>query len=146
MTVTWTAPDGEHPARTASLASMTAVAAGDREGWLALWAEDAVVEDPVGPSLFDPEGKGHHGRAGIAAFWDSTIAHMARMEFHITDSFANGDEVANVGTISAFAADGTRIDTEGVFTYRVGEDGLLRSMRAFWEFDRALATARKTES
>lgn len=143
MTVTWEAPDGEHPARAASIRSMTAVAAGDKEGWLALWAEDAVVEDPVGPSIFDQAGKGHHGRAAIGAFWDLTIGNMARMEFRITDSFAAGDEVANIGTISAIAADGTRIDTDGVFVYRVGEDGLLRSLRAFWEMDRALATVSK---
>ena len=43
----------------------------------ALWAEDAVVEDPVGPSFFDPEGKGHHGIAGISAFWDIAIAPLS---------------------------------------------------------------------
>src|SRR5690606_33867080 len=61
----------DHPARSASIASMTAVEAGDRDGWLALFAPDAVVEDPIGPSPFDPEGKGHHGRDAIAAFYDS---------------------------------------------------------------------------
>lgn len=45
-----------HPARDASLASMEAVEAGDRDTWLALFADDAVVEDPIGPSAFDPDG------------------------------------------------------------------------------------------
>ena len=56
-----------HPARDASLRSMQAVEAGDRSAWLALFAEDAVVEDPIGPSPFDPEGDGHRGREAIAA-------------------------------------------------------------------------------
>jgi steroid Delta-isomerase len=140
--ITWNAPDAAHPARLASRRSAAAVARGDREGWLALFTADAVVEDPVGPSVFDPDGTGHHGHDGIGAFWDTAIAGVRRFHFTITDSFANGDECANVGTISSVLGDGTRVDTEGVFVYRVGEDGLIRSMRAFWELDRAMATAR----
>ena len=142
-TITWTASEVEHPARTASWRSMEAVVRGAKDEWLALFADDAVVEDPVGPSMFDPEAKGHHGKDGIAAFWDLAIALAERFEFAIHDSFAAGDEVANIGTISAFLPGGNRIDTEGVFVYRVGPDGLIRSMRAFWEVDRAMATLRQ---
>jgi len=142
-TITWTASKVEHPARTASWRSMGAVVRGAKDEWLALFADDGVVEDPVGPSMFDLEGKGHHGKEGIAAFWDLAIALAERFEFAIHDSFAAGDEVANVGTISAFLPGGNRIDTEGVFVYRVGPDGLIKSMRAFWEVDRAMATLRQ---
>jgi steroid Delta-isomerase len=140
--VTWRAGAEPHPAREASQRSAAAVAGGDKEGWLRLFTEDAVVEDPVGPSPFDPDGKGHHGHDGIAAFWELAIASVRQFHFTITDSFANGDECANVGTISTVLEDGTRVDTEGVFVYRVAEDGRIRSMRAFWELDRAMATAR----
>ena len=44
-------------ARDLGKASMAAVEVHDRVGWLALFAEDAVVEDPIGPSVFDPEGR-----------------------------------------------------------------------------------------
>ncbi|KDN22804.1 nuclear transport factor 2 family protein [Amycolatopsis rifamycinica] len=141
--VSWDTEAEQPPARRAALASMTAVAAGDKEGWLALFAPDAVVEDPVGPSFFDEAGKGHHGREGIGAFWDKTIANVERFEFTIRDSHAGGDEVANVGTITTFLPGGYRVDTDGVFVYRVGEDGLIRSVRAFWETERAMATARQ---
>ena len=45
---------------------MGAVAAGRKDDWLALFAPDAIVQDPVGPSRLDPDGRGHrgHGRAG----------------------------------------------------------------------------------
>ena len=142
----WTATTAEHPARTGALASMSAVARGVKDEWLALFTADAVVEDPVGPSVFDPEGAGHHGTAGLSAFWDLAIAQTARIEFHIHESFAAGHEVANVGLVRSFLPDGHVMDAEGVFVYRVGEDGLLRSMRAFWEFDRAMATLRQAES
>jgi steroid Delta-isomerase len=143
--ITWTAPDAEHPARLASQRSAAAVARGDRQGWLDLFAADGVVEDPVGPSVFDPDGKGHRGPDGIAAFWDLAIAGVELFHFTITDSFANGDECANIGTITSVLGDGTRVDTEGVFVYRVDDRGLICSMRAFWELDRALATARTYE-
>ena len=139
--ITWTAPDGDHPARRAAQVSAATVARGAKEDWLALFAPDAVVEDPVGPSLFDPEGNGHRGRDGIAAFWDLAIAGVRRFHFTITDSFANGDSCANVGSITAVLEDGTRVDTEGVFVYRVDGAGLITSIRAHWEFDRAMATA-----
>lgn len=140
--VHWAASRERHPARDAALASMSAVTRGAKDEWVALFAPDGVVEDPVGPSIFDPEGRGHHGHDGIAAFWDLAIAQAARIEFHIHDSFAAGREVANVGRITTFLPDGNAMDAEGVFVYHVDEAGLIRSMRAFWEFDRAMATLR----
>jgi steroid delta-isomerase len=140
--IDWTGPQAAHPARDAARRSMDAVSRGAKAEWLTLFAEDAVIEDPVGPSIFDPEGTGHHGPAGIAAFWDKAIAHAERITFAVRDSFAAGDEVANVGTITSYLPDGSRIDAEGVFVYRVGPDGLIRSMRAFWEFERAMGTLR----
>ncbi|CAM3925777.1 nuclear transport factor 2 family protein [Kibdelosporangium persicum] len=141
--VTWQATETEHPARTASRRSMSAVSRGAKEEWVALFAPDAVIEDPVGVSPIDPTGLGHHGHEGIRAFWDKTVATVDRFEFDIVDSFAAGDEVANVGVIHAFLPGDMRLDTEGVFVYRVGPDGLIKSLRAFWEMDRAVATLRK---
>ena len=141
--ITWTAPDDDHPARRASQMSAATVARGVKEEWVGLFAPDGVVEDPVGPSVFDPEGKGHHGHEGIGGFWDLAISGVSRFHFTITDSFANGDSCANVGTITTVLEDGTRVDTEGVFVYRVDDHGLIKSMRAHWEFDRAMATARR---
>ncbi len=142
-TVTWSGPETTHPARTASRRSMDAVSRGAKEEWLALFAEDGIVEDPVGKSMFDPTGNGHRGKDAIGAFWEMTIANVERFEFDIRDSFAAGNEVANVGTITTFLPGGSRVDTEGVFVYRVNEDGLIVSMRAFWEVERAMATLRQ---
>jgi steroid Delta-isomerase len=142
MKVDWQASEGDHPARAASRRSMDAVSRGAKDEWLALFAPDAVVQDPVGPSIFDPEGTGHRGHAAISAFWDTTIANAERIEFTVRDSFAAGDEVANVGTITTYLPGSQKLDTDGVFVYRIGPDGLLRSLRAHWEFDRAMGTLR----
>ena len=141
--VTWLAPDGENPARRASQRSYDAVARKAKDEWLALFAEDAVLEDPVGPSFFDPQGHGHHGREGISAFWDLAIAPVAEFRFTIRDSFANGNACANIGTFSTLLEDGTRADTELIAVYRLDDRGLIRSMAAHWEVERTMATLRK---
>lgn len=141
--IEWTAPDGDHPARAAAYRSYAFVAAKDREGWLSNFTEDAVVEDPVGPSFMDPEGAGHHGQDGIGAFWDLAIAPVERFRFRIHDSHANGATCANVGTITTWFPDGTVADTDLVMVYTVDEAGKVASMRAFWEPERVMATARK---
>lgn len=124
----------DHPARAASRRSMAAIEAGDRAAWLALFAPDAVVEDPIGPSMFDPEGHGHHGPDGIAAFYDAVIG-PNQVRFAIRDSYACGSEVANVGTITTTLGDGSRAVVEGVFTYRVDDQGRIAALRAYWEAD-----------
>lgn len=141
--VDWLAPSrAAHPARDASLASYDAVCRKDKAAWLALFADEGWIEDPVGPSVFDPDGHGHHGVDGRSRFWDLTIATVERFVFEIRDSFAAGDECANTGVIHTTLANGYTVHTEGVFIYRVDAHGKLISLRAIWEFDRAMATAR----
>jgi steroid delta-isomerase len=129
-------PDDVLTARELGIRSRAAVCAGDRQAWLDVFAADAVVQDPVGPSPFDPEGKGHHGREAIAAFYDTVIASSAAISFDITQSFLCGDEVADVGIIRTTLAGGThQAIVHGVYVYRSNGEGKLASLRAFWEFD-----------
>jgi steroid Delta-isomerase len=124
-----------HPARDASRHSMSCSEAGDRERWLALFADDAVIEDPIGPSAFDPDGKGHRGKDGIAKFWDDVISKQP-VRFTIQASYAAGSECANVGTVTTDLGGGTKAIVEGVFTYRVDDEGRIKAMRAYWEEDK----------
>lgn len=140
----WLAPSrADHPARNAALASYDAVIRGDKEAWLANFADDGWIEDPVGRSIFDEDGTGHHGAEGRARFWDITIGTMARFVFEIRDSFVSGDECANVGTIHTTSRNGWTASTEGVFVYRVNDAGKIVSLRAYWEMDRVVASARE---
>jgi steroid Delta-isomerase len=114
---------------------MAAVEAGDRDGWLALFADDAIVEDPIGPSAFDPEGKGHRGATAIAAFYDNVIGANQSIKFDIRQSFLCGDEIANVGLIRITVAPGVVVEVDGVYTYRRSPDGKIAALRAYWETD-----------
>jgi steroid delta-isomerase len=142
--IIWNAPDDGHPARDASMRSYSAVAKGDLAEWLTVYAEDAVLEDPVGPSMFDEHGQGHHGHAGIAAFWELAIAPIATFEFEINDSFANpaGNTCANIGRIRTSFADGSSTTTDLIMVYVVNDDGRVSSMKAYWEPDRTMASFR----
>jgi ketosteroid isomerase-like protein len=141
--ITWDAPDSDHPARRAAQMSNATVAKGIKEDWLALFAPDALIEDPVGPSFLDPEGKGHRGSEAISAFWDSYVGMIKEFHFHVTDSFANGPACANVTAITTTLQDGSTMRIDCVLIYTVDDAGLITSLRAHWEPDRSLATITK---
>ena len=137
MTVT----DPQAPVHLAGKRSREAAMARDTDAWLSVFADDAIVEDPIGPSHFDPEGNGHRGKEAIARFYDMAIA-PSELEFNFRETFQCGNEEANVGSI-VIRAGGYQVIAEGVFTYRVNDDGKIVALRAFWELDRATASARK---
>jgi ketosteroid isomerase-like protein len=123
-------------ARELGRQSRAAVEAKDRDGWLGLFAAQAVVQDPIGPSPLDPDGYGHRGQAAIAAFYDTVIAPNERITFEIEHSHLCGDEVADVGVIRTTLPGGKHIAVvRGVYTYRTDGAGRLAALRAFWEFD-----------
>lgn len=127
------------PVTLAGRRSREAAVARDKQAWLDLFAEDAVVEDPIGPSHFDPEGTGHRGKEAIAKFFDMAIA-PSRLEFHFDKTYVCGDEEANTGHI-VIVSSGYRVIAEGVFTYRVDADGKIAALRAYWELEKAAASA-----
>jgi ketosteroid isomerase-like protein len=133
--------DPRAPVHLAGKRSREAAIAHDKEAWLANFAEDAVVEDPIGPSHFDPEGKGHRGIEAISTFYDMAIA-PSDLTFEFDRTYQCGNEEANVGRIVIRAA-GYQVTAEGVFTYRVNDEGKLTALRAYWELDKATASARK---
>jgi ketosteroid isomerase-like protein len=131
----------EHPAHEAGRRSREAVAARDKDAWLAVFADDAIVEDPIGPSAFDPEGKGHRGKDAIAKFYDMAIA-PSELTFNFEKTYQCGNEEANVGHILITTGE-YQTTAEGVFTYKANDEGKLVALRAYWEMDRAAANTRK---
>ena len=123
-------------ARELGIRSRAAVHARDRDGWLDLFADDALVQDPIGPSPFDPEGKGHYGKEAIAAFYDAVIASSLAIDFEIFESYLCGNEVADVGVIRTTLAGGTHCAiVHTVMTYRSNGANKIATLRAYWEFE-----------
>jgi len=125
----------EHPAVQANIHSIRHAMAGDRQAWLDLYADDAVLADPVGASPFDPTGKGHIGKAAIAKFWDTVIG-PARLTITAGQRYLSGAAACAVAmTAVNDLGNGltTRIDMIAV--YEVDEAGRITSMKAYWSWD-----------
>lgn len=128
-------------ARDLARRSQAAVRSKDREAWLSLFAPDAVVADPIGPSPLNPDGNGHRGLTAIAAFYDTMIAPNEQISFEIERSYLCGDELADVGVIRTVLPGGDHVVVvRGVYTYRADAAGKLAALRAYWEFDAAEIT------
>jgi steroid Delta-isomerase len=116
--------------------SMAMSEAKDRDGWLGLFAEDAVVEDPVGPSFVDPDGTGQRGIEAITAFYDKVVSQSEALKFTIRQSIECGDEVCNIGELR-ITLPGNQVGTVQIANiYKVNAEGKLASLRSFWEQDK----------
>ena len=117
-------------------ASIANASAGNKAAWLALFAEDAVVYDPVGPSPHDPEGKGAHGPTEIASFWDRMIGPIDLMLIP-HKRIPCGDKVAAVIMTAAIRAQGTKSFFEMVAVYEVNESGKIKILKIYWDSEAA---------
>ncbi|MBS0323616.1 MAG: nuclear transport factor 2 family protein [Proteobacteria bacterium] len=128
------------PAQKASFVSPQMVKERRRDDWLALFADDAVVQDPVGPSPFNPDGLGHRGKEAIGRFYDNIITAGGSFDFEIFQSYPCGDECANVWVGRSTRPDGTVSETPMVTIYKVNAEGKILSLRAFWDARRLFGT------
>lgn len=123
--------DDDHPAMIAARGSWRCVQASDKQGWLALMADDVLFEDPIGVGPTNPSGEGVRGKAALSEFWDKNMApNTIRIETH--ESFAAGDESAHVLTLTTSFPNDMRMIVHGIFSYAVNEAGLLTNLRGYW--------------
>ena len=122
------------PARDACIRSIQLAQDGDGKAWLELFAENAVVQDPYGPSPFDPSGKGHQGKSAIKKFCADHIR-PGTIRFQIRQALSCGDSCVCVGTITTKAPDGKVAWCEIVNVYEVDETGKITLLRSYWDFE-----------
>lgn len=113
---------------------------GDGAGWLDLFAEDAVVQDPYGPSPMNPDGEGHRGKDAIEKFC-SIYIRPDSIGFEIRQTLTSGPACVNVGTIFTKRPDGTLSWSEVINVYEVNEAGKITMLRSYWDFDAGMKTA-----
>jgi steroid delta-isomerase len=120
----------------------------DKKGWLSMWAEDAIIEDPIGPTMLDPDGGGHSTPAAREAFYDRNIAN-AEIEYIINDTYTSHLECANIVTLNVLMNIGGKKYSQqvnGVFTYACNAEGKLIALRGFWEFEEGAATLKEVDA
>ena len=126
----------QSPALTASQSSWRCVQAHDRAGWLALMADDVVIEDPIGNSVTNPDGTGIRGKDGVAAFFDTNIAaNQLTITSEETFPCSSPDEIAHILLLRSTFDNVLTSTVRGVFTYTVNAEGLIASMRGNWNLD-----------
>ena len=104
----------------------------DKKNWLSLFADDAIVQDPIGVSPLDPEGEGHKGIEAIENFYDTVIAN-GNIEFNILESIPCANECANYAQIVNVVGD-VKIETKMIVIYCINSSNKIQSLRAFWDY------------
>ena len=129
----------ENLAVKANKKSIEYAMAGNKDAWLALYTEDAVVCDPVGVSAMDPSGQGHRGKAAIEAFWDTVIG-PASLTITPHRRWVSGEHSCCVHQVARNdMGDGNFTECDMLAVYTVNEEGLLTAMSAYWDFDDMMA-------
>jgi ketosteroid isomerase-like protein len=105
----------------------------NKEAWLDLYADDAVIQDPVGVSPLDPTGLGQRGKEAISQFWDMVIA-PGEMDFQVQSTHPAGDECANVVKLTNKMPGGIEINVHMVAVYTANDEGKITSLKAYWEY------------
>lgn len=119
----------------AHLQSIANAQAGRKEQWLALFADDAVVYDPVGPSEHDPSGEGFHGKARIGDFWDLMIG-PGELTIVSHRRIPCGRNIAACDITAANTIGGFKTAIEMIVIYEVNDAGLLTSLKAYWDTEK----------
>jgi conserved hypothetical protein len=106
----------------------------DRDGLLALFAPDTEWTDPVGTPT-------HHGREGVAEFWDTTRAMVDSIVLRPIHVHVCANEAALVMEIhSVVGGAGLILDAVDIFTF--DDEARIKTGRAYWD----LAQARPASS
>ena len=101
--------------------------AGDKEGYVGLFADDATLEDPVGGGV-------HQGTEAIRAFWDMTREMTPSIELAVTGPIrVAGNEAAFPGEARPLLGE-DRMMVPIVDTLAFDDDGKITQLRAFWDF------------
>lgn len=104
----------------------SAFSAGDKDGYLACFTDDATLEDPVGAGV-------HRGKEAIAAFFDSTRELSSSIELRRTGPVrVAGNEAGFPGEARPTMGDAVMV-VPVLDTMRVSDDGRISELRAFWD-------------
>ncbi len=98
--------------------------AGDRDGWLGCWRDDATMEDPVGTPV-------KHGIDEIAAFYDQLRGQVEHLELRaLREPVIIGNEAAFAFEIVVTIGD-TKLGMTAIDVMTFDDDGKIATQRAF---------------
>jgi steroid Delta-isomerase len=131
-----------HPAVRANMSSIEYAMAKDKQAWLALYRDDAILRDPVGVSPLDPSGQGHVGKAAIEAFWDKVIAPVRITMIPGLRCPSGAFACAVPMRAETDLGNGRKTMVDMIAVYEVDEEGLIVRMSAYWDWNALQAQLR----
>jgi steroid delta-isomerase len=98
----------------------------DRVAWGALFAEDAVLVDPVGKPP-------HVGKAAVLAFFDGVQDMPFRFSPRVHRIAVCGSEALLLFRMEALGPDGNGMFVEVADIFALDESGKIKSLKAYWD-------------
>ncbi len=98
---------------------------GDVDGIVALYADDATIEDPIGSDL-------RRGRDAIRAFYEASAGSVSMKR---TGPVRVAGREAATPMVVLMGPEGQQQALDIISTMSFDEDGKITAMRAFWSFD-----------
>jgi steroid delta-isomerase len=108
---------------------VTAYRNNDKDALVALFADGCEWTDPVGTPT-------HHGRDGVAKFWDDARALADKIVLEPKTITVCGDEAAMVMEIHASVAGATMV-MDAVDVFEFDDDARIAKGRAYWDMSAA---------
>jgi steroid delta-isomerase len=134
------------PVVAASESSWRFVQSGDKDGWLALMADDVVLEDPIGQAVTNPDGNGVRGKQAVAEFFDANIGpNQLTVTREATFPSSSPTEIAYILVLRTRFPNGFVATVRGVFTYRVNDEGLITNLRGYWNMEDSMEFSQEGE-
>ncbi|HMJ04388.1 MAG TPA: nuclear transport factor 2 family protein [Conexibacter sp.] len=116
-----------------AIRAMRAVEQRQREAWLAGFAADALLEDPVG------HAPPRRGADAIADFWDTGIAALENVRFDVRRAHEGPREALMLVDVTARAPGGASASYDAALHYVFDEQGAIVALRAFWDLPDVVA-------
>ena len=123
----------EDQIRTTVAAYVDAYATNDRAAFLALWAADGTLEDPVGTPV-------HVGTDALGKFWDGARELADRIVLKAQSVIVAGGEAAMNFEINAHMGNAGLV-MQAVDIMNFDDDAKLTSVRAYWDMGSATPLA-----
>ena len=99
--------------------------AGDREGWLDLFAVEATVEDPVGTDV-------RKGREQIGVFWDESRSMADAITLQLVQGPGGNEREAAFAMEAHVQIGDTAMVVPTIDVMTFDDNGRITSQRAFW--------------
>lgn len=97
----------------------------DKDGWLALYSENAEFVDPYPAARYE-------GREAMSQWWDGVHGMASGYDFDVRQITVAGDRAAMAFTLSMSVGD-DRYCFDGVDVFQVDDSGRITQFTAYWD-------------